>query len=109
MACAAVAVCLRFRRESEKYVAVKPTFQPSGFDCNNKPCDLRRNRKGKGTLVLHFNNEDELERPMHVCHTNISSANRFLIHSSERDIEIPFEPFIDDALGDLDKVVTLSQ
>lgn len=24
--------------------------------------DLRRNRKGKGTLVLHFNNEDELER-----------------------------------------------
>jgi ParB family chromosome partitioning protein len=24
--------------------------------------DLRRNRKGKGTLVLHFNSEDELER-----------------------------------------------
>ena len=24
--------------------------------------DLRRNRKGKGTLVLHFNNEDELDR-----------------------------------------------
>ncbi|MGH2497202.1 MAG: ParB/RepB/Spo0J family partition protein [Ktedonobacteraceae bacterium] len=24
--------------------------------------DLRRNQKGKGTLVLHFNNEDELER-----------------------------------------------
>ena len=24
--------------------------------------DLRRNRKGKGTLVLHFNNQDELER-----------------------------------------------
>jgi ParB family chromosome partitioning protein len=24
--------------------------------------DLRRSRKGKGTLVLHFNNEDELER-----------------------------------------------
>jgi ParB family chromosome partitioning protein len=24
--------------------------------------DLRRNRKGKGTLVLHFNNKDELER-----------------------------------------------
>lgn len=24
--------------------------------------DLRRNKKGKGTLVLHFNNEDELER-----------------------------------------------
>ena len=24
--------------------------------------DLRRNRKGKGTVVLHFNNEEELER-----------------------------------------------
>jgi ParB family chromosome partitioning protein len=24
--------------------------------------DLRRNAKGKGTLVLHFNNQDELER-----------------------------------------------
>ncbi len=24
--------------------------------------DLKRNAKGKGTLVLHFNNQDELER-----------------------------------------------
>ncbi|TMF48696.1 MAG: hypothetical protein E6I32_06875 [Chloroflexi bacterium] len=24
--------------------------------------DLKRNTKGKGTLVLHFNSEDELER-----------------------------------------------
>ena len=24
--------------------------------------DLKRNRKGKGTLVLHFNNDDELNR-----------------------------------------------
>jgi ParB family chromosome partitioning protein len=24
--------------------------------------DLKRSAKGKGTLVLHFNNQDELER-----------------------------------------------
>ena len=24
--------------------------------------DLKRNAKGKGTIVLHFNNEEELER-----------------------------------------------
>jgi ParB family chromosome partitioning protein len=24
--------------------------------------DLKRNTRGKGTLVLHFNNQDELER-----------------------------------------------
>lgn len=57
------------RADAARQVAETPPRSPDIDDLEAQfrtslmvKVDLRRNRKGKGTLVLHFNNEDELER-----------------------------------------------